>query len=83
MTSLLFQRGSLYSSGSTLLLFGYGKILARLARGVKPITHANADYPSADGFAALTTWFTVSEAELLRTGGRAARNVCRRTSALA
>jgi hypothetical protein len=35
MTSLLFQRGSLYSSGSTLLLFDYGKILARLARGVK------------------------------------------------
>ncbi len=40
MTSLLFQRGSLYSSGSTLLLFDYGKILARLARGVKPINAA-------------------------------------------
>ena len=36
MTLLLFQPRTSYSSGSTLLLFGYGKILARLARGVKP-----------------------------------------------
>jgi hypothetical protein len=35
MTLLLYQSGTLYSSGSAFFVFDCDKILARLARGVK------------------------------------------------